>query len=314
MKSLRMAAAAAMITTVGVVLVATHASAATPKITKPGKPVAPSALGLNTGIRVMWRVPPTDGGSPITGYTVTFTPGPKTCKTKGGARSCTLGGLKNGTKYIITVQASNAKGLGKSPFPVQATPNTKQDCGYVGRYANLQDCHLGGDDLIGVNLTDADLYGASLQDALLTNTDFLNTNLDEVSSGEIVGTPINLPTNWEIVDGYLIGPGSDLQNAVLTDANLADVDLSGAYLYQAHLTDANLNGATLAHVWLGGANLTGADLTGADLTDAEMTDAEMIGAQMTNGTTLTGITWSNTSCPDGTNSDSDDGTCVNNLG
>ena len=32
----------------------------------------------------------------------------------------------------------------------------------------------------------------------------------------------------------------------------------------------------------------------------------------TNGTN--GVTWSNTICPDGSNSDNDEGTCVNNLG
>lgn len=32
------------------------------------------------------------------------------------------------------------------------------------------------------------------------------------------------------------------------------------------------------------------------------------------GATLVGVTWNDTTCPDGTNSDNDGGTCVNNLG
>jgi hypothetical protein len=32
------------------------------------------------------------------------------------------------------------------------------------------------------------------------------------------------------------------------------------------------------------------------------------------GATLFGVTWNNTTCPDGTNSNGDGGTCVNNLG
>jgi hypothetical protein len=33
-----------------------------------------------------------------------------------------------------------------------------------------------------------------------------------------------------------------------------------------------------------------------------------------NGASYTGATWSDDPCPDGTNSDSDGGTCINNLG
>ncbi len=53
----------------------------------------------------------------------------------------------------------------------------------------------------------------------------------------------------------------------------------------------------MSGVFLAGANLTGAFLTGADLTFAH----------------LDGAIWSNTTCPDGTNSDDDGGTCANNL-
>ncbi len=47
-------------------------------------------------------------------------------------------------------------------------------------------------------------------------------------------------------------------------------------------------GANLAGANLKGANLRGADLTGADLTNAFLTNA-----------ILTGVTWANTTCPDG---------------
>jgi uncharacterized protein YjbI with pentapeptide repeats len=62
-------------------------------------------------------------------------------------------------------------------------------------------------------------------------------------------------------------------------------------LSYANLQDANLHGADLT-----GANLTGADLTGANL----------------HGADLTGVIWSNTTCPDGTNSNNDGGTCAKN--
>ena len=64
----------------------------------------------------------------------------------------------------------------------------------------------------------------------------------------------------------MIGPGADLSNGNLTAANLTGADLNSANLNSANLT---------------GANLTGANLTGASLFF---------------------VGWSNTTCPDGTNS------------
>jgi hypothetical protein len=67
----------------------------------------------------------------------------------------------------------------------------------------------------------------------------------------------------------------------LAGANLAGRNLTGIDLRDANLRNANLTGANLA-----GANLTGADLSGAVLT----------------GVNLSSVVWSNTICPDGTNS------------
>jgi Fibronectin type III domain/Pentapeptide repeats (8 copies) len=143
-------------------------------------------------------------------------------------------------------------------------------------------------------------------------------------------------------DCSAVGPGVDLAYCILPNANLngADLDsanLTGARLTGANLDGANLNGATLhktnftnAHMvstTLVGADLTGgylidSNLTGADLTDAVLAAATVTGADLTNAD-LTGSSlgsahsvggdiWANTTCPDGTNSDGDGGTCVNN--
>jgi uncharacterized protein YjbI with pentapeptide repeats len=72
------------------------------------------------------------------------------------------------------------------------------------------------------------------------------------------------------------------------------VDLSYADLTNAMMYDLDLRGA----------NLTGADLTGADLAYLNTSYGPA---------DLTSVTWSNTTCPDGTNSDNNGNTCVNNL-
>jgi uncharacterized protein YjbI with pentapeptide repeats len=50
----------------------------------------------------------------------------------------------------------------------------------------------------------------------------------------------------------------------------------------------------------------------ANLADANFTNDNLTGADLT-GANLTGVTWSNTTCPDGTNSNTDGDTCNNNL-
>jgi hypothetical protein len=64
-------------------------------------------------------------------------------------------------------------------------------------------------------------------------------------------------------------------------------------------------------------NLTGVDLEDADLylstlAGANLTDANLHTPGELDDVDITGVTWSNTICPDGTNSDSDEGTCANN--
>jgi hypothetical protein len=46
---------------------------------------------------------------------------------------------------------------------------------------------------------------------------------------------------------------------------------------------------------------------------ANLTDANLYGTLGDGVTNWTGVIWSNTTCPDGTNSDSDGGTCINNM-
>ena len=91
-------------------------------------------------------------------------------------------------------------------------------------------------DLTGANLSNLDLNGVDLSNAILTG----------VQSGGITGTPSHLPANWQLIDGYLIGPGANLIGADLTGKDLTDADLSSVNLAGANLTGANLDGANLA--------------------------------------------------------------------
>ena len=82
------------------------------KATAPLAPTAVTAVGADGSATVEWATPK-DGGSPITGYTVTANPG-AIKMTVGLANSATVGGLTNGVPYTFTVQAINAVGTGPS--------------------------------------------------------------------------------------------------------------------------------------------------------------------------------------------------------
>jgi len=71
----------------------------------------------NAQANVSWMPPAFNGGSPITGYTVTTSPGGQTVSVGGSATNAIVTGLINGTAYTFTVAASNAVGTGPASTP-----------------------------------------------------------------------------------------------------------------------------------------------------------------------------------------------------
>jgi len=79
-------------------------------VTVPGAPTIGTATKGNAQATVTFTLPGSNGGSPITGYTVTSSPGGITAT--GTASPITVTGLTNGTAYTFTVTATNANGTG----------------------------------------------------------------------------------------------------------------------------------------------------------------------------------------------------------
>jgi hypothetical protein len=85
--------------------------------TVPGQPAAPTAVAGNASATVNF-VAPTNGGSPITGYTVVSIPAGGV-DTNAGTTLIphVVTGLTNGTSYTFTVFATNAVGPGPASLP-----------------------------------------------------------------------------------------------------------------------------------------------------------------------------------------------------
>jgi len=143
--------------------------------------------------------------------------------------------------------------------------------------AKLCDAILDLADLHG-----SDLRGAALEDAALHGTNLSWANLDGANAG------------------FAPFDDANLSNASWVGANAPGASFDGGDLHRLVLRNADLRiasfvGSDLRYVVFDGADLSRADLTGARVNSA---------------TTYVGATFSDTTCPDGTNTDTNGGTCA----
>lgn len=97
---------------------ASLASAAVTPATIPDAPPAPAAVAGNTVATVSITSPANNGGSPITGYTVTSSPSGGVDSNAGTTSlSHLITGLTNGTHYTFTVIANNLVGASAASLP-----------------------------------------------------------------------------------------------------------------------------------------------------------------------------------------------------
>jgi subtilisin family serine protease len=93
--------------------------------TVPGAPTAVTGAAVDSQATVSW-VPPLSGGSPITSYTASVSPGGQTCTWTTGPLGCTITGLTNNVPYTFSVHATNTIGDGpesaSSSSVLPATP------------------------------------------------------------------------------------------------------------------------------------------------------------------------------------------------
>lgn len=88
----------------------TFSSSVTPQATTPSAPTNVSATASNSQATITWGAPLLNGGASVAHYTVTSSPGGRTCISY--TNSCVITGLTNGSTYTFTVAATNSAGTG----------------------------------------------------------------------------------------------------------------------------------------------------------------------------------------------------------
>ncbi|MED5350349.1 MAG: pentapeptide repeat-containing protein [Candidatus Thermoplasmatota archaeon] len=109
---------------------------------------------------------------------------------------------------------------------------------------------------------------------------------------------------------------TNLQRSEMQYADLHAANLGCAILYDTNLTGADLSYAVVSHAsciftW-DEVDLSHADLSYANLSNLHIEESNLSHADLTHAD-LTGVSWDDTICPDGTNSDDNGNTCENNL-
>ena len=146
--------------------------------------------------------------------------------------------------------------------------------------------------LIGADMSDMELSGATMRQADLNNANLSRAYLNEADLSEANLNWTNLRGAYlhranlqkvKCIGAYLID--ADLSRAHIEESDLSKANLRGAYMLETNLREANLNkaglnDATLRRACLRGTNLSEASLSGASLYRADLSYANLSGADL----------------------------------
>ncbi|MDC0155631.1 pentapeptide repeat-containing protein [Euryarchaeota archaeon] len=164
-------------------------------------------------------------------------------------------------------------------------------------FANLMNASLSYSNFSNASFRNANLAGGDGVFTTFHNTDFSGSSMYN-----------GIWRNSEFNNALFVG--SQLSNTEFRYSDLSGANLSGAVAYGgSDWLMVNLSGAELTNAWMYDVDLRYADLTGADLTGARLAYLN----PSYGPADITGVTWTNAICPDGTHASTVGNTCANNL-
>ena len=180
-----------------------------------------------------------------------------------------------------------------------------------GHNAMLRSGSFYNADFSYVHFGDAQIEDSTFDRVDLSGVDLSSVHLINSRFSYLPECPTSLPNDWlciAVFDSFtlddsgfhLIGPTAEGAWHVGTKANLSG---------------ANLNGINFWYFDFSGVDFSNANLNNADLRYSDLSNANLEGASFNLDYSFSGsagIIYSNTTCPDGTNSDDNGNTCRNN--
>jgi uncharacterized protein YjbI with pentapeptide repeats len=165
------------------------------------------------------------------------------------------------------------------------------------RKAKFTKADLRGADLRGADLRGADFRGAKLRHADLRGAKLNRARFEPVKRAGKVANSCDSNANCEGTDlSY-----SNLSFAVITNANLSHATIEYSQANNATFTSSNFSSGNLSN-----SEFTSAYFVNANMSDVDLYSADLSWANLTNanfkGTGAGGVTWYNTTCPNGTGS------------
>lgn len=163
--------------------------------------------------------------------------------------------------------------------------------GMGGFVSNLAGADLGGSDFRYRSFVGADMHNVLFGSTLFNGSDFHDANL----SGVTIGAKAALA-------------GVNFHNTNFSGATMGVANDITTLTFSGDVTGANFSSTVMGKVSFAG----GLSMTGVSFANAQLTKVNFTGTNLTPAT-LTGVTWVNSTCPDGTNSDINGNTCNGHL-